>query len=791
MKTLIGLALALAASIILAADDYILKSTWYQTSSYDAAYTAVTGDGANNVYAASYTLTSGALADVYLRKVTSAGSTAWNTKVFSGLRPGVRPVKIVLDGSGNPYLLVKSVDEFGTPKTSYARVSASNGVVAWSATYSNRDPKGIAVIGTGSNGTIIKVVGQAWNPANTAQRNSFHFTKTEGASTSFTNNNVWDMSSYDDIVAGNNGLFYVARTAANLRLEVFSGITQTASIQATLPGPYSGGKLAWNSGNGGELGLVARRSPAGGAVAYRMRAPVNNLSAFVETSGELSDPPESVLFRADSGLQYFVRLIQGNVRAMYEYVSSTGIGQGTIQSGADVYPRGMVQDSKGAIHFATALFDPFGTPSALYLHGRTGFGSYSWKWSLEDAEPHALWVCPNGTLYVAARRLYFTNIPANAGALLRVVPKARCVLDSYDVPKDSTLTVPGPGVLTNDFGYLGASLSWASPANGMLTPSSSGGFTYTPDAGYTGQEIVTYSLTKEGFTSTAQIRIYVKPRLLEFVTPASIPGGEPATGILKLTNPQVGSGVNVPLSDNSTAVALPASVYIGPGESQKVFAITTVPVTSNRTATISGSLYGDTKTATFSVLIAKPLSVGLSPNSLVGGQAFTGTVTLTGKAPAGGITVSLTDSGEYIVVPASVSILAGTKTATFSGTTTPRSVSLSRSVTATANGSSAVGSLTINPGGLYSLSATPSSVKGGFPSTGKVVTAGNTPTGGTTVALSATGGNVSVPASVIVQQGTNQATFTITTTAVASTVNRTITAQWATITKTLTIVLTP
>lgn len=69
------------------------------------------------------------------------------------------------------------------------------------------------------------------------------------------------------------------------------------------------------------------------------------------------------------------------------------------------------------------------------------------------------------------------------------------VTDSYSTLQETTLTIPSGGVLSNDSDpdsdNLTASID-ALPSHGTVTLSPGGGFTYVPDAGYTGPDSFTY-----------------------------------------------------------------------------------------------------------------------------------------------------------------------------------------------------------------------------------------------------------------------------------------------------------
>src|SRR5208283_1473503 len=67
--------------------------------------------------------------------------------------------------------------------------------------------------------------------------------------------------------------------------------------------------------------------------------------------------------------------------------------------------------------------------------------------------------------------------------------------DSYSVVANNSLTIPAPGVLTNDTGVFGTNLTAVvavPPANGVLNLNTNGGFTYTPAMNFSGTDIFSY-----------------------------------------------------------------------------------------------------------------------------------------------------------------------------------------------------------------------------------------------------------------------------------------------------------
>src|SRR5437899_8360956 len=100
-------------------------------------------------------------------------------------------------------------------------------------------------------------------------------------------------------------------------------------------------------------------------------------------------------------------------------------------------------------------------------------------------------------------------------------------------------------------------------------------------------------------------------------------------------------------------------------------------------------------------------SVTLNPASVVGGNASTGTVTISSAAPSGGSVVTLSSNNTGVAtVPASVTVPQGQTTATFTGTTTAVSSITLVTITATLGGS-ATAILTNSPPGLPASTGRP------------------------------------------------------------------------------------
>jgi hypothetical protein len=87
--------------------------------------------------------------------------------------------------------------------------------------------------------------------------------------------------------------------------------------------------------------------------------------------------------------------------------------------------------------------------------------------------------------------------------------------DNYTMTANQVLTVPAPGVLTNDMPGAGSNLTAAlvtGPSDGVLSLSNNGGFVYTPASNFTGVDSITY-VAGDGVTNSppATVTIDVPP----------------------------------------------------------------------------------------------------------------------------------------------------------------------------------------------------------------------------------------------------------------------------------------
>lgn len=264
-----------------------------------------------------------------------------------------------------------------------------------------------------------------------------------------------------------------------------------------------------------------------------------------------------------------------------------------------------------------------------------------------------------------------------------------------------TLTAPAPAG--------GAVITLSDNSSVLTTPANT-----TVNAGATfsqfteGTTAVSSTVTRQvtatynGSSKTANITLNPTAGLQSLtVNPTTVFGGQNTTGTVTLTSAAPSGGKLVALTDNSSVLTTPASVTVAQGATTANFTEGTTNVASTVTRQVSASLNGVTKTANVTINPGVNLnSVAVTPTTIRGGQYAAGTVTISTAAPAGGITVALSDNTAALNTPASVQISQGATTANFDVTANTVASSTPGTVTATFGGVSKTANVTVEPGSV-------------------------------------------------------------------------------------------
>ncbi len=276
------------------------------------------------------------------------------------------------------------------------------------------------------------------------------------------------------------------------------------------------------------------------------------------------------------------------------------------------------------------------------------------------------------------------------------------------------------------------------------------------------------------------------------LSPDSIIAGSNVTGTVSLNAVARFGGYPVSLQSNALGVSTPLSVLIPQGQTSGTFTVTTGAVTSN-TVTVTASAGSYSQNAAIQIYPTNtPQLTGLAlgVESVQGGQAVTGTLSLSAPVPLAGGTVNLTSSNPNVVqVPATVTLHFGDSSEPVNITTVGVTAQQSATITATFAGSTATATLIVNP--ILTLTLSPAAVVGGTSATGTVALA-QAPETAATVSLQSSDSKAAlVPNSVVVPAGQLSASFAISTNSVTAPLTIIVTASYAAATQSAALTVNP
>jgi hypothetical protein len=270
-------------------------------------------------------------------------------------------------------------------------------------------------------------------------------------------------------------------------------------------------------------------------------------------------------------------------------------------------------------------------------------------------------------------------------------------------------------------------------------------------------------------------------------------GGTAVTGTINVAQ-TLNVGQTFALASSNTNVAqVPASVVLNASALFVNFNITTGAVASNTNVTINASRAGFVMQKTITVLPPQIASVTVNPNVILGGVNTTGTATLTGIAPTGGINVMLsTDPNSVATTAPSVLVPAGSTSANFTIFSTGVDANTGVVVSGSTGAITKTAFFAVNAPSLNALSISPATVTGGQSATLTIGLDGIASASGRSIVLfSGAPGIVFVPASAIVPPLATSHTVNIPTAVVTSTTNVLIFATRSGIYRTTTLSVTP
>lgn len=299
---------------------------------------------------------------------------------------------------------------------------------------------------------------------------------------------------------------------------------------------------------------------------------------------------------------------------------------------------------------------------------------------------------------------------------------------------------------------------------------------------------------RSGFSVSTTLR--VQPTALDrlVISPTFITGGQRANASAVLAGNASAGGFKVTLASSNTSVAIvPASVTVPSGQSSAPFLVYTLAVQANTPVTISASAKGVTRSVAMTVATPFLEILTVTPTQVFGGQQAPSWVQISGPAKSPGAVVTLSSSSPGVAtVPANVTVLTGTRVASFQVSTVRVRFNTNVTITGTFNTQTRTDTVLVKGAALYSITTTPTSVQGGQFASGRVTMDWFPFTGGAVVSI--TSSNVAVafaPPNVTVPDNNNKVNFTIGTNAVVASTDVTFTGQYLGVTKTATLTVTP
>ena len=265
----------------------------------------------------------------------------------------------------------------------------------------------------------------------------------------------------------------------------------------------------------------------------------------------------------------------------------------------------------------------------------------------------------------------------------------------------ATVTLSGPAPAGDAVVALSSSNAAIATVPATLTipaGSTTGTFTVTTLPQST-SATVSISAAYHGLTRSATLTVSMTPGISSiYVSPTKLEGGKSATGTVYLNTYAPADGALVVLASSDPSVSVPASVTVASGYSSATFAISTLVVSTPTVVNVSGTYpAGLSKSATLTLVPSPtPTALAATPNPVTGGTPATGTVTLSGPAPAEGSVVTLSSSNtSAATVPASITVPAGATSGTFTVTTFAQPTTLTSTLSATLNTITVSASLTV------------------------------------------------------------------------------------------------
>jgi len=274
---------------------------------------------------------------------------------------------------------------------------------------------------------------------------------------------------------------------------------------------------------------------------------------------------------------------------------------------------------------------------------------------------------------------------------------------------------------------------------------------------------------------------------------SAVVGGDTVIATITLNAPARQVGLPVSLRASSPSAQIPLSVTVPAGSASAQVTITTSSVTTAQNVTITAQTNGVTQTAALEIDPANTPQITtfqITPGSVQGGHAASGTITLNGSPAAGAGAIQIASDIGAAEPPASVTVPFGGNSVTFNIPTAAVTAPQLATLTATFGRSTKTAQLNIAP--VLQLTLKDDTIVGGNSVNATVTLGEAAPAGGVTLNVQSDNRTIAQPPlTVSVPSGQTSTAFTITT--IPVTVSRvvTITVTYAGSTQSVMLTVNP
>lgn len=301
-------------------------------------------------------------------------------------------------------------------------------------------------------------------------------------------------------------------------------------------------------------------------------------------------------------------------------------------------------------------------------------------------------------------------------------------------------------------------------------------------------------ISVNGSQNSVQDLLTVRRATVFSVTTAlpSVVGGRQLQGTVVLDGKAGPQTALARMTDNSPHLLMSTYCVIPSNVGEANFTIWTYGVSAPTTVTISAYFNGTMKQTTLTLTPAALDVIWVVPTQVIGGSHSMGNIRLTGKAPAGGLLVTLSSSDAAAANMATTTVVShGANLKQFPISTFGVDLTKNVTVTAVAQGITRTATLQVRPATLDRVTLEATTIQGGSATTGTVFLTGKAGPLGRTVVLNSNKAEVIVPATMYIPPQRNSWSFGVNSTVVVSSVTATISASQGGLTRVVEITVTP